>query len=103
MAVEFAKLGALVVLWDVNKSGNEGTARLVRETGGRAHTYICDISQKEAVYETAAKVRKYFAMLSSSGSVAHKVVGLFLQRPLSLAIYVALTSFQEFQPMIYHL
>ena len=56
MSVEFAKRGSVVVLWDINKSGNEGTARLVRELGGRAHTYICDISKKESVYEAAAKV-----------------------------------------------
>lgn len=56
MAVEFATRGAVLVLWDVNKSGNEGTARLVREIGGKAHTYVCDISKSEAVYETAAKV-----------------------------------------------
>ncbi|XP_072038022.1 epidermal retinol dehydrogenase 2-like [Amphiura filiformis] len=58
MAVEFAKRGALVVLWDINKSGNEATARLVREMGGRAHTYVCDISKKEDVYEAAAKVKE---------------------------------------------
>jgi len=57
-AVGFAKLGSKLVLWDVNREGNEETARLVRERGARAFTFSCDITDREAVYRAAEKVRQ---------------------------------------------
>ena len=34
MALQFAKLGARLVLWDVNQAGNEQTAKMVKGVGG---------------------------------------------------------------------
>ena len=33
MAVKLAKLGAIIVTWDVNQSGNEETVRFVKKNG----------------------------------------------------------------------
>uniref|UniRef100_A0A3Q1FEB4 Short-chain dehydrogenase/reductase 3 n=1 Tax=Acanthochromis polyacanthus TaxID=80966 RepID=A0A3Q1FEB4_9TELE len=57
-AQEFTKHGAEVVLWDVDSSSNEQTAKLVREMGGTAHTYTVDVTSREDVYRNAELVRK---------------------------------------------
>ena len=43
MALQFTKLGAVVVGWDVNNKGNEETAEAVREQGGTIFTYSVDV------------------------------------------------------------
>ena len=58
LAVKFAALGAKPVCVDINEKGNEETARLVADrTGKKAHTYKCDVSNREEVLALAAKVR----------------------------------------------
>ncbi|XP_076013009.1 retinol dehydrogenase 10-A [Genypterus blacodes] len=57
-AQEFSKHGAEVVLWDINIKANEQTAKLVREMGGKAHTYTVDVTNREDVYRTADLVRR---------------------------------------------
>ncbi|KAK9966225.1 hypothetical protein ABG768_003348 [Culter alburnus] len=57
-ALEFAREGAELVLWDCNTEANEHTARLVRELGRKAHTYTVDLSKRESIYQTADRVRK---------------------------------------------
>ncbi|XP_029907471.1 retinol dehydrogenase 10-A [Myripristis murdjan] len=57
-AQEFTKHGAEVVLWDINSSSNEQTAKLVREMGGKAHTYTVDVTNPEDVYRNADLVRR---------------------------------------------
>ncbi|XP_077208479.1 epidermal retinol dehydrogenase 2-like [Paroedura picta] len=59
MALKFAKLGATLVLWDINQEGNKETARLARENGRvRVHDYICDCSKKQEIYRVADQVKK---------------------------------------------
>ncbi|XP_067887970.1 epidermal retinol dehydrogenase 2 isoform X1 [Heterodontus francisci] len=59
IALEFARLHATLVLWDVNEEGNNETARLARERGAsRVHTYLCDCSKKTSVYEIADQVKR---------------------------------------------
>ena len=43
MSIDFAKRGATIVAWDINKQGNQETARLIKTVGGAVHTYICDV------------------------------------------------------------
>ncbi|XP_067887971.1 epidermal retinol dehydrogenase 2 isoform X2 [Heterodontus francisci] len=69
IALEFARLHATLVLWDVNEEGNNETARLARERGAsRVHTYLCDCSKKTSVYEIADQTYKAFlpAMIASN-------------------------------------
>ncbi|XP_039971714.1 retinol dehydrogenase 10-A [Xiphias gladius] len=57
-AQEFTKHGAEVVLWDINGTSNEQTAKLVQEMGGKAYTYTVDVTNREDVYRSAERVRK---------------------------------------------
>lgn len=60
LALEFAGLGARLVLLDIDEVGILETARLVKEThGARAHTYTCDCSSREEVYKVADRVRTH--------------------------------------------
>lgn len=43
IAVEFAKLGSVVVLWDINEEGLQETAKLISDVDGLCYTYICDV------------------------------------------------------------
>ncbi|XP_040597426.1 epidermal retinol dehydrogenase 2 [Mesocricetus auratus] len=59
LALQFAHLGSVLVLWDVNKEANEETLQIAREAGAtRVHAYTCDCSQKEDVYRVADQVKK---------------------------------------------
>lgn len=56
-ALEFAKEGARLVLWDCNGPANEHTAQLARELGAQVRTYTVDVSERRSIYETADRVR----------------------------------------------
>ncbi|XP_064597314.1 epidermal retinol dehydrogenase 2-like [Liolophura sinensis] len=58
LAVEFAKLGATVVLWDINKETNEGTHDVIRKVGGKSFPYCCDVGDRAEVYRVAALVKE---------------------------------------------
>ncbi|XP_017567925.1 epidermal retinol dehydrogenase 2 [Pygocentrus nattereri] len=86
MALEFARLGARVVLWDINEEGNRETATLIRETyGTRAHCYTCDCSHREEVYRVADQVKREVGdvtiLVNNAGIVTGKK---FLQSPDTL-------------------
>ena len=48
-ALPFAREGASVVVADVSEQGNQETARLIEEAGGRALAVRCDVSRAEDV------------------------------------------------------
>jgi len=54
----FAKDGARIVLWDLRQEDLDKTAEELRGLGAEVHTYICDVTKREMVYETAEKVKK---------------------------------------------
>ncbi|XP_027788717.2 epidermal retinol dehydrogenase 2 [Marmota flaviventris] len=59
LALQFARLGSVLVLWDINSEGNEETLQMAREAGAmRVHAYTCDCSRKEDVYRVANQVKK---------------------------------------------
>lgn len=71
-ALEFAKEGAHLVLWDCNAAANEQTAKLVRELGAQVCTYTVDLSKRQSIYETADKVRAevgYVSILVNNAGV----------------------------------
>ncbi|XP_074002652.1 epidermal retinol dehydrogenase 2-like [Numenius arquata] len=58
IALNFAPLGATLVLWDIDDEGNKETSRLAQKNGAkRVFVYHCDCSNREEVYEQADKVR----------------------------------------------
>ncbi|KAG7198721.1 hypothetical protein KM043_001712 [Ampulex compressa] len=58
LSLRLANLGAIVVVWDINKDGVEETVKLVEAAGGTCYGYVCDICNREEVYEKAAMVRE---------------------------------------------
>ncbi|XP_073958426.1 17-beta-hydroxysteroid dehydrogenase 13-like [Choristoneura fumiferana] len=58
MALRFGKLGAVVVCVDINPKGNEETVKIIKDNGGKAHRYECDVTDRAAVFNLAEKVKK---------------------------------------------
>ncbi|PIK53041.1 putative epidermal retinol dehydrogenase 2 isoform X2 [Apostichopus japonicus] len=57
-ALEFTKLGATVVLWDINEKGAQDVVEECIALGGTAYAYKVDVSKSENVYKAAAAVRR---------------------------------------------
>ncbi|VDD85610.1 unnamed protein product [Enterobius vermicularis] len=55
MAVEFAKLKAQLVLWDINKEANEKTKELIESIG--VHAYTVNLAKRDEIYAAAEKVK----------------------------------------------
>ncbi|GFT73256.1 hypothetical protein NPIL_603871 [Nephila pilipes] len=76
LAVRFAKHGARIVVWDLNLNGAQETVKMVKEQGGEAFAFRCDVSQPQAVYETAEKVKqevgKVDILVNNAGIVTGK-------------------------------
>ncbi|XP_066480507.1 epidermal retinol dehydrogenase 2 [Tiliqua scincoides] len=59
IALNFARLGAILVLWDIDEEGNKDTSELVKKNGALAvYTYKCDLTKREEIYSVADQVRK---------------------------------------------
>ncbi|XP_033726614.1 epidermal retinol dehydrogenase 2-like [Pecten maximus] len=58
LAEEFAKLGAILVLWDIEEKTNLETAELVQQAGAKCYCYTCDVGNRDDVYKTAKKVKQ---------------------------------------------
>ncbi|CAB3367356.1 short-chain dehydrogenase/reductase family 16C member 6-like isoform X2 [Cloeon dipterum] len=75
---KLSRLGATVVIWDINSQGAEDTAAMLRQEGGKAHSYKCDISNNDDVYATAKKVRqevgKVTILVNNAGIVSGKTL-----------------------------
>ncbi|KAI8497510.1 hypothetical protein Bbelb_248160 [Branchiostoma belcheri] len=57
MALSFARLGATIVAWDINKEANEATVQMIRQEGGKAFGFVCDCSKREDIYRAAQEVK----------------------------------------------
>ncbi|KAH0949900.1 hypothetical protein HN011_003306 [Eciton burchellii] len=57
IASKLAKLGAHVIIWDINKSGLVDVAEEIKAAGGKCYPYYCDITNKEEVYRVAKTVQ----------------------------------------------
>jgi all-trans-retinol dehydrogenase (NAD+) len=56
IATRLAKLGGILVLWDVDKASNDQTAKEIVADGGKAFAFKCDLSDKEEIYRVAGEV-----------------------------------------------
>jgi len=76
LALKFAEKGAAVVLWDVNKDGIEEVAEEIKETGGHAFPFCCNLKDKHDIQRTASKVSKDVGdptiLVNNAGIVAGK-------------------------------
>ncbi|MES2919966.1 MAG: SDR family oxidoreductase [Verrucomicrobiota bacterium] len=62
-ALAFAREGANVVVADVSETGNQETARMIGELGGRALAVRCDVSRAEDVKAALDKTLETFGRL----------------------------------------
>ncbi|XP_034670921.1 17-beta-hydroxysteroid dehydrogenase 13 [Drosophila subobscura] len=58
MALQYAALGATVICWDVNEQTNNQTVKDIKQKGGKAFGYVCNVTKREELIELAQKVRK---------------------------------------------
>lgn len=76
MSVEFAKLGAKIVAWDINEEGLNKTKRLVEQAGSKCYSYNVDISGKENIYKAAEQVKTevgtVYMLINNAGIVSGK-------------------------------
>ena len=62
-ALAFARKGACVVVGDVSEQGNQKTARMIEEAGGRALAVRCDVSRAEDVKAALDRTIETFGRL----------------------------------------
>lgn len=62
-ALAFAREGAAVVVADVSEQGNQETARMIEELGGRALAVKCDVTRTEDVQAALSKTIEAFGRL----------------------------------------
>ncbi len=76
LSMHFADEGAELALWDINKNNLDKVSGEIKNTGGKALAYVCDVSDKNAVYKTAAKVKKDIGkidiLINNAGVVSGK-------------------------------
>lgn len=58
LAIEIGKKGSILVLWDIDGVEVAKTAQAIKDHGGKARCYQCDVSNKEKVYQVASEVKK---------------------------------------------
>ena len=57
LAFGLSNLGVKVVCWDINAKTCQETVKKIKESGGEAEAFQCDVSSREEVAETATKTR----------------------------------------------
>ncbi|CAH0405164.1 unnamed protein product [Chilo suppressalis] len=58
VAMRFGRLGATVVCVDINPANNEDTAKMIKKEKGKAFHYVCDVTDRAAVFQLADKVQR---------------------------------------------
>lgn len=58
MAKKMSKLGARLVLVDVDERSNQETAKEIVADGGVAHAFTCDLSKRQEIYKLGNQVYK---------------------------------------------
>src|SRR5436309_2119341 len=82
-ALAFAREGASVVVADVSEQGNQETARMIEEQGGRALAVRCDVTKAADVKAALDKTIATFGRLD----VAFNNAGIEPKRPAPTADY----------------
>jgi len=58
LALQFSRLGAKVVCWDINENQNKSTVKAIQDEGHTSYGYRCDVSQRQDVARVAEQVRR---------------------------------------------
>ncbi|XP_034834512.1 short-chain dehydrogenase/reductase family 16C member 6-like [Maniola hyperantus] len=78
IALRLARLGCIVVLWDINKQGLEDTVKLVKGVGGKCFGYIVDLTKRDDIYRVAKQVDQDVGKVSLLINNAGVVSGQYL-------------------------
>ena len=57
LALGLSKLGVKVACWDINAKTCQETVKKIKESGGEAEAFQCDVSSRKEVADTATKTR----------------------------------------------
>ena len=57
LALGLSKEGVKVVCWDINKDTCQETVKIIKESGGKAEAFQCDVSDRQEVARTAKETR----------------------------------------------
>lgn len=64
LCLRLANLGAIVVVWDINQASMEETVKLVRAAGGTCYGYVCDLCDREDIYNKARIIEEEIGKVS---------------------------------------
>ncbi|XP_047985635.1 17-beta-hydroxysteroid dehydrogenase 13-like [Leguminivora glycinivorella] len=96
MALRFAKLGAIVVCVDINAKGNEETVQAIKDNGGKAHRYECDVTDRAAVFSLAERVTKEVGevtiLVNNAGIMPSKPILEWTEQKIRSTIDVNITT-----------
>ena len=89
MTKRMAELGANLHLWDINRDGLDSLSEELHGKTNQVHNYVLDISDRQAIYDTAKKVLdrcKYIDILINDAGIVsrrhkrvHRVWALWLR------------------------
>ncbi|EGZ12682.1 hypothetical protein PHYSODRAFT_337099 [Phytophthora sojae] len=80
LAIRFAQLGAVVLVWDINAPNGQKVVQEITSAdgGGEAHFFHVDVSDKAKVYETGRRVLEQFGtvdiLVNNAGIVCGKTL-----------------------------
>lgn len=78
MAIEFGKLGARIVLWDIDEKMNLETKGILDGLGIESAAYKIDLTDRKQIYVLAEKVKKEFGdidiLVNNAGIVSGKKI-----------------------------
>ncbi|XP_058443116.1 epidermal retinol dehydrogenase 2 isoform X3 [Malaya genurostris] len=64
MSFQYAALGATVVCIDINETTNSETVAQIKLKGGNAFGFICDVTNREQVFEVTKKIKEQVGVVS---------------------------------------
>lgn len=75
-AINFAKEGSRIILWDINEDAMNRVVKEIKSSGENVWSYVCDVSDKDLVYENADRVKKEIGkvdvLVNNAGIVSGK-------------------------------
>lgn len=106
LAKLIARLGAIVVIVDINVKLNKQTAEEIKQFGGSAYAYECDVSDRNDVIKVAKQIRSdvgHVTLLINNAGILHCHPLLMLnhqqiQRTLEVNTLSHFWTIQEFLP-----
>ncbi|XP_061388042.1 17-beta-hydroxysteroid dehydrogenase 13 [Musca vetustissima] len=58
LALQYSALGAKIICVDVNEANNTATVKEIKQSGGVAFGYTCDVTNREAIFALYEQIKK---------------------------------------------